>query len=119
MDLRKARGEKDRGERRLVWCDCILRLSARSPHPVTPFAPPYMTYAGRHHCQTKYCHVREPPARGSCLCIIINRPFRRSCVPRRATLPLRSGCSDRTLALKRSSLALPWHTSGNTPRPPQ
>ena len=42
---------------------------------------------------------------------------RRSCVSRRATLPLRSGYSKRAPALIRPRLALPWHTSGTTPPP--
>ena len=47
------------------------------------------------------------------------RPWpRRSCVSRRATLPLRSGYSERAPALTRPRLALPWHTSGTTPPPP-
>ena len=47
------------------------------------------------------------------------RPWpRRSCVSRRATLPLRSGYSERAPALIRPRLALPWHTSGTTPPPP-
>ena len=44
---------------------------------------------------------------------------RHSCVSRRATLPLRSGCSERAPAPPRPRLALPWHTSGITPPTPQ
>ena len=47
------------------------------------------------------------------------RPWpRRSCVSRRATLPLRSVYSERAPALTRLRLALLWRTSGITPPPP-
>ena len=53
------------------------------------------------------------------LCWRVPRPWpRRSCVSRRATLPLRSVYSERAPALTRLHLALLWRTSGITPPPP-
>ena len=78
--------------------------------------PSHLSDSTRAHTARRTHMVTTPAAAAA---LVPTPRSRRSCVSRRATLPLLPGHSIRTPALTRPRLAPPWHASGNTPRPPQ